>query len=222
MTDTVSQSNSNETIAILQSDAEAEDDALTLLLDADDTIDGVPINDLVSSKENSEAIEALASIERADWEHRLTDIWEDSISSVVLINLGNTLLPANGTGAGWFWDDKGHIVTNYHVVRPTTSFVTPNTIIVETFDGEQFEAQIVGGDPVSDIAVLKIDAESSISNPLPIGDSAHPETRNDRRRTGTPFWYRPGILDDPRHHQRTLTIHPSQYQHHAHPCRHSD
>ena len=172
MNNVVPQSDDAEGIEIAPSDTLATGDALTILHTDEDNIDGVPISDLVSDEENSEAIEALASMERADWEHRLTEIWEDSISGVVLINLGNTLLPASGTGAGWFWDDEGHIVTNYHVVRPTTSFVTPTTIIVETFDGEQFEAELVGGDPVSDIAVLKIDARANVSDALPIGDSA--------------------------------------------------
>ena len=168
----VPQSDETEVVEIAPSDALAAGDALMIIHTAEDNIDGVPISDLVNDEENSQTIEALASMERADWEHRLTEIWEDSISGVVLINLGNILLPDSGTGAGWFWDNEGHIVTNYHVVRPTTSFVTPTTIIVETFDGEQFEAEMIGGDPVSDIAVLKIDAEATVSVPLPIGDSA--------------------------------------------------
>ena len=169
MDDIDPQSSSTEALEIGQSDTE---DALTLVHTADDNIDGVPISDLLSDGESMEAIEALASMERADWEYRLTEIWEDSISSVVLIDLDTTFLSGSGTGAGWFWDDKGHIVTNYHVVRPPNSFVTPNTIIVETFDGDQFEAELIGGDPVSDIAVLKIDAEANVSAPLSIGDSA--------------------------------------------------
>lgn len=162
----------SDIVEIVPPNALAEGDALMIIHTADDNIDGVPISNLVSDDENSETIEELAATERADWENRLTEIWEDSISGVVLINLGNNLLTGNGTGAGWFWDNEGHIVTNYHVVRPTTSFITPTTIIVETFDGDQFEAEIIGGDPVSDIAVLKIDVESAISDPLPIGDSA--------------------------------------------------
>lgn len=172
MTDIVPQADDTDVVEIAPSDALAGSDALMISHTAEDNIDGVPISDLVNNEENNETIEALASTERADWEFRLTEIWEDSISSVVLINLGNTLLPESGTGAGWFWDDGGHIVTNYHVVRPTTSFITPTTIIVETFDGDQFEAEFVGGDPVSDIAVLKIDVEAAVSDPLPIGDSA--------------------------------------------------
>ena len=179
MADIDPQSGSTEDVEILQSDTEVDDDALRLILAVDNNIDGVPIskvevtgNDLIIDYSDDKSVEALAAEERADWEYRLIEIWEDSISGVVLINLGNTLLPDSGTGAGWFWDDEGHIVTNYHVVRPTTSFVTPTTILVETFDGDQFEAELVGGDPVSDIAVLKIDAETAVSDPLPIGDSA--------------------------------------------------
>lgn len=179
MADIDPQSGSTEDVEILQSDTEVDDDALRLILAVDNNIDGVPIskvevtgNDLIIDYSDDKSVEALAAEERADWEYRLIEIWEDSISGVVLINLGNTLLPDSGTGAGWFWDDDGHIVTNYHVVRPTTSFVTPTTILVETFDGDQFEAELVGGDPVSDIAVLKIDAETAVSDPLPIGDSA--------------------------------------------------
>ncbi|MXZ03597.1 MAG: trypsin-like serine protease, partial [Chloroflexi bacterium] len=165
----VPRSDGTEVVEIVPPDALAGDGVPMIIHTAEGNIDGVPISDLVNHEEK---IEALASMERADWEYRLTEIWEDSISGVVLITLGNTLVPGNGTGAGWFWDDEGHIVTNYHVVRPTTSFVTPITIIVETFDGDQFEAEIIGGDPVSDIAVLKIDAGANVSDALPIGDSA--------------------------------------------------
>ena len=149
----------------------------TLIL-ADD-IDGVPIadveilgNDLLKEPDGDSPTETSAANERQEWELRLMDIWDVSISGVVLINLENTYFPGTGTGAGWFWDDQGHIVTNYHVVRPTASLITPNTIVVETFDGDQFEAEFIGGDHVSDIAVLKIDVENVTLNPLPLGDSA--------------------------------------------------
>ena len=119
----------------------------------------------------------VASEEQSDggldaWELRLVDIWKNSIDGVVLINLDAALFLGDGTGAGWFWDQQGHIVTNYHVVRPTSSFTTPPNITVETFDGDVYEAEFIGGDTVSDIAVIKIDAEPGTLNPLPIGDSA--------------------------------------------------
>ena len=141
---------------------------------------GVPISDVEVLDDDtlkdaiaSETIEALAVSEREDWENRLMDIWEDSISGVVLINLDTSLFGGNGTGAGWFWDDQGHIVTNYHVVRPTTGLLTPPNIIVETFDGDRFDAEFIGGDHISDIAVIKIDADPSTIKTLKVGDSAN-------------------------------------------------
>ncbi|CAI7998812.1 Protease Do-like 1, chloroplastic [Geodia barretti] len=141
---------------------------------------GVPISDVELLDDDtlkdaiaSETIEALAVSEREDWENRLMDIWEDSIGGVVLINLDTSLFGGNGTGAGWFWDDQGHIVTNYHVVRPTTGLLTPPNIIVETFDGDRFDAEFIGGDHISDIAVIKIDADPNTIKTLKVGDSAN-------------------------------------------------
>ncbi len=139
----------------------------------DQSAEAMVAHDLTSGIESlALEIEEIAAAEREAWELRLTDIWDESISGVVLIELENLGFFGSGTGAGWFWDNQGHIVTNHHVVRPTTNFVTPPTIIVETFDGDQFEAEFVGGDPISDIAVIKIDAQASTIHPLLIGDSA--------------------------------------------------
>ena len=152
----------------------------TALFPASSDVLGVPISDVEVLDDDtlkdaiaSETIEALAVSEREDWENRLMDIWEDSIGGVVLINLDTSLFGGNGTGAGWFWDDQGHIVTNYHVVRPTTGLLTPPNIIVETFDGDRFDAEFIGGDHISDIAVIKIDADPITIKTLKVGDSAN-------------------------------------------------
>ena len=141
----------------------SDDDTAEFILDSDDALTDLP---------TAVDIEEIAAAEREAWEYRLSDIWEESIDGVVLIELPNAGFFGSGTGAGWFWDDKGHIVTNYHVVRPTTNFVTPPTIVVETFEGDIFEAKFIGGDPIADIAVIKIEAEPHAINPLTIGDSA--------------------------------------------------
>ena len=54
------------------------------------------------------------------------------------------------TGSGWIYDDSGHVITNLHVVEGGDSFE------VQLFDGELRTAEIVGGDPTTDIAVLSI------------------------------------------------------------------
>lgn len=55
------------------------------------------------------------------------------------------------TGSGWVFDDKGHIVTNAHVVAGSVR------VRVEFDTGRQTEAEVIGVDPFTDIAVLKAD-----------------------------------------------------------------
>ena len=69
-----------------------------------------------------------------------------------------------GTGSGFVYDDKGHILTNSHVVSDADS------ILVTFHDGEQLEAKIVGTDPDADVAVIKVDNTSF--RPLPKGNSS--------------------------------------------------
>lgn len=59
----------------------------------------------------------------------------------------------SGTGSGFVWDDKGHIVTNFHVVA------NANDIAVALNDAKTHHAKVVGVDPASDIAVLQVSPE---------------------------------------------------------------
>jgi S1-C subfamily serine protease len=59
-----------------------------------------------------------------------------------------------GTGSGFIWDTRGHVVTNFHVVAGGDSFS------VTLWDGNTIPAKLVGGDPKRDIAVLALDAAS--------------------------------------------------------------
>ncbi len=58
-----------------------------------------------------------------------------------------------GAGTGFIIDEQGHIVTNAHVVEGGTAF----RIIL--FDGEEREAELVGADPVADLAVVRIEGD---------------------------------------------------------------
>jgi S1-C subfamily serine protease len=73
-------------------------------------------------------------------------------------------IPQEGTGSGFVYDTEGHIVTNYHVVQGAES------VSVAFSNGEMYEAEIVGTDPPTDLAVLKIEA-SSLPDPIPLADS---------------------------------------------------
>ena len=60
-----------------------------------------------------------------------------------------TEVPA-GSGTGFIWDEKGHVVTNYHVIQKAQA------LVVTLHDHRMFDAEIVGAEPRKDIAVLKL------------------------------------------------------------------
>ncbi len=68
-------------------------------------------------------------------------------------------------GSGFVIDKAGHIVTNYHVIEGARS------VRVSFSDNESVKAQIVGSDPSTDVAVLKVDAHALALSPLPLGNS---------------------------------------------------
>jgi S1-C subfamily serine protease len=70
-----------------------------------------------------------------------------------------------GEGSGFLWDDKGHIVTNYHVIYEA------DEIEVKLQNGKSYDASIVGKDPDHDLAVLQIDAMNLNIPPVMIGSS---------------------------------------------------
>ena len=72
--------------------------------------------------------------------------------------------PAEGTGSGFVYDDQGHILTNNHVVEGAEK------IIVTFHDGTRPPAKVVGTDPETDVAVIKVDNTSY--RPLPSGAAA--------------------------------------------------
>jgi S1-C subfamily serine protease len=81
--------------------------------------------------------------------------------------------PAAALGSGFIVDKAGHIVTNFHVIEAGdqvhVSFSNQDTVV----------AEVVGTDPSTDLAVLKVDTDASALTPLPLGDS-------DRVRVGDP------------------------------------
>lgn len=87
--------------------------------------------------------------------------------------------PGVGTGSGFVFDDKGHIVTNNHVVEDAEK------IFVTFQDGEEKPARLVGRDPQSDIAVIKVEENSA--RPLPLGDSENLKVGELVMAVGSPF-----------------------------------
>jgi len=77
---------------------------------------------------------------------------------------------AQGTGSGFVYDDQGHILTNNHVVTDA------GKIVVKFHDGVEAPAHVVGTDPKSDVAVIKVDNTSypalpkGVSSKVRVGD----------------------------------------------------
>lgn len=107
-------------------------------------------------------------IAEADAEYLLlTNIYDRSAPSVVnlevTIQIGN--VQDTGNGSGFIYDTDGHIVTNAHVVNDATEiWVTFN-------DGRVAQAEVIGVDVFSDLAVIRVDVPEEELLPLTLGDS---------------------------------------------------
>jgi S1-C subfamily serine protease len=86
-----------------------------------------------------------------------------------------------GTGTGFVWDQDGHIVTNYHVIR------NAHAAHVTLADNSTWPARLVGYAPDKDLAVLKIEAAPGQLKPLPIGTSDDLQVGQKVFAIGNPF-----------------------------------
>ncbi|MCX6648108.1 MAG: trypsin-like peptidase domain-containing protein [Candidatus Bathyarchaeota archaeon] len=94
----------------------------------------------------------------------LIDLYNKTRDSVVLITV--KLTGGTAQGSGFVYNTTGLIVTNYHVVEDALS------ITVTFIDGTIVDATVVGTDPYSDVAVIKVTAPISMLKPLKLGDSS--------------------------------------------------
>ncbi|WP_170348458.1 MULTISPECIES: DegQ family serine endoprotease [Ruegeria] len=88
--------------------------------------------------------------------------------------------PAQGLGSGFVLDEAGYIVTNHHVVDNAES------VTVRMSDDRTFDAEVIGTDPLTDIAVLKIDADETLQA-VELGDSDAIRVGEDVVAIGNPF-----------------------------------
>jgi S1-C subfamily serine protease len=86
-----------------------------------------------------------------------------------------------GTGSGFVWDKKGHIISNYHVVHQAS------TLTVTFSDGASYDAKLVGIAPDYDLAVLKIDAPPEKLTPVAVAPSRTLQVGEQVYAIGNPF-----------------------------------
>jgi 2-alkenal reductase len=120
---------------------------------------------------------AAADIAPLETQQRaLVELYRRVNPAVVSIDVAGHHPPAEGApapdqeipfaqGSGFLFDDQGHIVTNNHVVEDATGFQ------VRFANGLTVAATLIGGDPGSDLAVLKVDELPPQSAPLALADS---------------------------------------------------
>jgi len=110
----------------------------------------------------------------AEDEKSTIELFENSRDSVVFITTRQRVMDAwtrnifsvpSGTGSGFIWDDEGHVVTNYHVIRGASEAT------VRVTDGHDYKASLVGASPAHDIAVLRVHMRFQRHAPVPIGTS---------------------------------------------------
>jgi S1-C subfamily serine protease len=86
-----------------------------------------------------------------------------------------------GTGSGFIWDEQGHVVTNYHVVKDA------QTARVTLSDGTTYDGKVLGAAADKDIAVVKIDAPPSKLRKVALGDSTTLRVGQKVLAIGNPF-----------------------------------
>ena len=110
----------------------------------------------------------LADIE-THTEMSAADIYEANVNSTVGITTAITTnywgyeTTAAASGSGFIITSDGYILTNHHVIEDA------DAITVTTFDGDSYDAELIGYDESNDIAVLKVEAEDLA--PVTLGDS---------------------------------------------------
>ena len=126
--------------------------------------------------------EAIAAVDTED--SLLVNLYQRVNPAVVyievLVNDGGTLAPL-GSGSGFVIDTEGRIVTNNHVVEQA------DALRVVFSDGGVADAQILGLDPYSDLAVIQVDIPPERLVPLELSDSSTLQVGQRVVAIGNPF-----------------------------------
>ena len=143
--------------------------------------------DLITSNGHSATIlgDEISSSSKSNL--TLVELFEKSEEGVVKIKVvrigsqGTVQGDIGGMGSGFVYDNLGHIITNAHVVDGA------NKAIVTFLDGSQYNAEIIGKDKFTDIAVIKVSEKPRLLHPLEIGDSSLLQVGEQVAAIGNPF-----------------------------------
>ena len=102
-------------------------------------------------------------------------------SRAVAYDFFSNPIPSDSSGSGFILDSRGHILTNYHVVKGA------QRLEVSLADRTKWPAKFVGGDPLTDLAVLLVAAPPESLTVMPLGDSSALQVGQKVLAIGNPF-----------------------------------
>lgn len=122
------------------------------------------------------------TIQADEVDQLLSNIYERANPGVVNINVaGGADSTEYGSGSGFVIDRDGHIVTNNHVIDGA------DEIDVTFWDGAVTKAKLIGADPYSDLALIKVTVDAAKLVPLSLGDSDRMKVGQRVIAIGNPF-----------------------------------
>lgn len=111
----------------------------------------------------------------------LINIYQRVSPSVVNISVMARNPLDSSQASGFVYDTQGHIVTNHHVIQDA------ERIWITFFDRTRVQAEVIGSDADSDLAVLQVDYPAELLNPVQLGDSASVKVGQRAIAIGNPF-----------------------------------
>ena len=139
---------------------------------------------------NAQNLDEASNSSSNDKSLSLNDLFELVENSIVQVT--KTMPPANpygpdkenstSLGSGFIYNDKGYIVTNNHVVE------NAKVVDITFINGDRYTANITGTDPFSDLAVIKINENTTgLPKPLVVGNSSALRVGDQVVAIGNPF-----------------------------------
>jgi len=127
------------------------------------TSDSVTIKEVAPPHKSSGGTIGTSAV--TDGSSSVREVYTRDGRGVVSVDVAATTDAGPAGGSGFVVDEAGHIVTNQHVVEGAEE------ISVRFADGVRREAEVVGQDPSTDVALIKVDAPKEALKPLTLGDS---------------------------------------------------
>jgi S1-C subfamily serine protease len=120
--------------------------------------------------------------------HRIYEALAPGVVTVVAHEAGGLLDGPRGQGSGFVLDGRGYIATNAHVIRSAPPGLRrADDVYVELATGDRVQAEIVGDDLFSDVALLRIDPRGLELTPLELGTTKGLEVGAPVAAIGSPF-----------------------------------